>query len=142
MTDDITAHVAERSVQASIKFGGNGSLYLIAKAGTPEELLEDLAVLAENAVIINTNCEEIQRSGSLQEAFPGSNIIQQQQQATTRPQQAARPAPQQGQQGSLCAHGVPRSVRSGNKNGKAWTGEFCVVKNDPNMPECPAIFRN
>ncbi len=110
-------------VQLSLKFGARNDMVNL-RCDSPEELAKMAGELADLAVVVVTAAEEFQAKATVAAAFPGT--------------EAATSAPR----GDVCAHGVAWSEKSGEKNGKRWSGKFCQVENDPAMPKCKAIWTN
>lgn len=124
-------------LQYSTKFGENGSQYAIVEATNAKDLAEGATDLMDIAELLNRVGEALQLPA--RKALLEAGV-------TTTP---AQPAPSQQQrynpnpsQGSVCAHGVPRRVKTGTSSKGPWRAEFCDVKNDPNMPKCEPIWHN
>lgn len=116
--------------QLSVKFGNGGMINVRTK--NVADLVSEVNALGEVATFIVSTAEEVQAAATLSQVFEVSKVAQ--------PAQTAPAASPAGSTGRVCAHGVAMNFREGEKNGKRWSGYFCVVKNDPNLRECPAQF--
>lgn len=131
MADDNVESSKEEAgygAQLSVKFGNGGMINVRTK--DVATLAQEVNALGEVATFLVSTAEEVQAAATLSQVFEVSKVAQ--------PTQAA-PA-NAGSTGRVCAHGVAMNFREGEKNGKRWSGYFCVVKNDPNLRECPAQF--
>lgn len=136
MAEDYVESSKEESgygAQLSVKFGNGGMINVRTK--DVATLAQEVNALGEVATFLVSTAEEVQAAATLSQQFAVTPVTQ-------APQ--AAPAPSygvgSGAQGRMCAHGVAMAYRDGEKNGKRWSGYFCVVKNDPTMRECPAQF--
>jgi alpha-D-ribose 1-methylphosphonate 5-triphosphate diphosphatase PhnM len=117
-------------VQYSIKFPHPSADMVNVRANTVDELKTlmaeialEAATLAVTADAIRTDVMEVAKQ-NIKAEFPTTTEVA-----------------SGGQGQKLCAHGVPYTFRSGtSQKGKAYSGLFCTVKNDPNLKECEPIF--
>lgn len=107
--------------QLSVKFGRLGDMINL-RADSVDDLAEMSGKLADLGTVIVASAEEFQAKATIVQTFP----------ETTK-----APA-----SGDVCAHGVAWLVKSGEKNGKSWSGRFCQVENDPSLPKCKAKWDN
>lgn len=147
--------------QTTFKHGRNASIMTNVRGDNPDEFGENLTLLKnEFAELIGDTATVLQAAETVQDAFPGAEPVQEQQPrygANGRPSGQGGYQPQRqggyqrgggGQQqqgggnGAPCNHGVPRKYISGTskKTGKPYAMWVCVVENDPNSPQCQAVF--
>jgi hypothetical protein len=124
-----------KRVQLSLKFGMNGSGYLIIEGSTVEEMLVEAGRLPDYAKTLNEIVDAVQAEMIVRNTFPETQTV-----TTTQAPPQSQPSPI-GLVGPLCSHNVPRVWREGvSKAGNAYKGWFCDVKGDPRMPQCAAQF--
>ena len=133
-------------VQVNIKSGeGYDATLVNVYAKTPDELVQLLEAVkthapliaeAKGAVAFAHGIEVKKGSVSTQVEAPAQA---QQQGGWAQPQQQAAPSwSNPAQQGPACKHG-PMVARSGNKNGKSWSGFFCPTPRGTS-DQCPPQF--
>lgn len=121
-------------VQLSIKFGMNGSLYLIIKGPSVEAIVEEAGKAMDQARFLNSVGDAIQAELIVREQFEVETVSR-----TSEPE----PSPY-GPPPRMCAHGVAMKYQEGisTKTGNPYKGYFCTVKNDPRMAQCKSQFLN
>lgn len=109
-------------IQISFKYGRMADMVNV-RADTVEELMELMNGISENSTFLVASAEDFQAKATVAAVFPGTV-------------DAGK------DDTDVCAHGVAWKSQSGVKNGKAWSGKFCQVENDPKLPKCKAKWDN
>ena len=131
--------------QANFKFGPQYKETLVnVPASSPDEMIGKLDWLTANAAKFVAAHEALHAAAGV--APLAGNVTKTevvndapQQGSWSQPQQQAAPSwSQPAQQGPACKHG-PMVARSGNKNGKSWSGFFCPTPRGTS-DQCPPQF--
>lgn len=112
----------DKKIHFQVKYGPNGTFALNVFANDVPELEGHLTELGSRAELLTAIAETIQATATVVTKFPETTVMADDPRA------------------KKCAHGQAMTFRSGEKNGKKWSGWFCNVKHDPQLPECKPEF--
>lgn len=113
-------------IQVSIKHGPNQQYMTNVRGYTATEIAEHLAHLGEHSHAIQEGITAFLSGETVRDQFPGAEPVRESRYGSNDNRQ-------QSSGGKSCAvHNLPRSYKTGQKNGKGWAGYFCTADKSAN----------